>query len=548
MAGVLLYLGQEGRKHSRIQARLGELAIVRDQLQQQLDDQSILMGRLMSAYQVIPTEPFPSGSQFSEPLNRLKVGLGQFEAEYRSTKLTPDEKLELRLHQATVAYAEKRFPEILTLVPEVGQDSASLQTAEQTNRFLRATHIRGDAFFYRHEWQSALAHYQKVLPLQSNHIALLARMTICQRALGNTNETKQLSKALVESLTQRGHALMLHGKSDIALLNYDQAGQVLMLSGALPAEVAANQIHCGNASFLRGQADAAIEHYEQALQIFAQLGDQAGQGLSVAKTHGNLAIVLLGQQKLEAALNHLERAIAILSRMNDAAAHAEMALVLNNRGVLRWLQSRSDTAIADLDKAIELQTSLASVTPAGKASMLDDIKLNVALALTDKSIDVVTRARPANEAPSDLLALSLKNRGGLQLAQGKASDALNDFQKALEIYTRLVEREGQRDLTLQYARTLTALAWIHAANPEASLRDGSKAKTYATHACELSEWKNYASLEALAAANAEVGDFVAAIKWQKAALELAPSAQKSEANSRLALYQSNKPYRTSPVK
>jgi tetratricopeptide (TPR) repeat protein len=58
------------------------------------------------------------------------------------------------------------------------------------------------------------------------------------------------------------------------------------------------------------------------------------------------------------------------------------------------------------------------------------------------------------------------------------------------------------------------LAWLLAGGPD-GVRDGRLAVEYATRACELSDWKQPHSIEALAAAYAESGDFDRATEYQK---------------------------------
>jgi serine/threonine-protein kinase len=66
----------------------------------------------------------------------------------------------------------------------------------------------------------------------------------------------------------------------------------------------------------------------------------------------------------------------------------------------------------------------------------------------------------------------------------------------------------------------------------------------ATRACELTEWKDPASLDILAAANAEARGFDAAVKWQEKAIELVNDDKvMADYPSRLALYRDKKPYR-----
>ena len=52
------------------------------------------------------------------------------------------------------------------------------------------------------------------------------------------------------------------------------------------------------------------------------------------------------------------------------------------------------------------------------------------------------------------------------------------------------------------------------------------------------------AFDTLAAAYAETGQFVEAVKWQKKAVASAAEESKQKLTDRLKLYQANKPYRT----
>src|SRR5262245_12654781 len=94
-------------------------------------------------------------------------------------------------------------------------------------------------------------------------------------------------------------------------------------------------------------------------------------------------------------------------------------------------------------------------------------------------------------------------------------------------------------------RVVTASAVIRAGCPVEKYRDGAKAVEDAKGACELSGWKDPKHLEALAAAYSEDGDFDAAVKWQKKALDDPEYAKKYGETGRnlLSLYERKEAYR-----
>lgn len=90
-----------------------------------------------------------------------------------------------------------------------------------------------------------------------------------------------------------------------------------------------------------------------------------------------------------------------------------------------------------------------------------------------------------------------------------------------------------------------ALAWIWATCPDAKMRNGPKAVEYAK-ACELTAWKSYWSLHALAAACAEVGRFDGALRRERQAQEAADgwaTADLPNARKALRLYEERQPFR-----
>jgi tetratricopeptide (TPR) repeat protein len=102
----------------------------------------------------------------------------------------------------------------------------------------------------------------------------------------------------------------------------------------------------------------------------------------------------------------------------------------------------------------------------------------------------------------------------------------------------------------QEAALAEALAWILATAPDAKLRDGTGAVRWARVACAGERGSDPAALDTLAAAQAEAGDFDAAVATARRGVELAKEAgnQRRAARllRRLALYEGHQPYHEPP--
>lgn len=128
---------------------------------------------------------------------------------------------------------------------------------------------------------------------------------------------------------------------------------------------------------------------------------------------------------------------------------------------------------------------------------------------------------------------SYEGRGAARRKVGNYYGAIADFNKAIE-------------LNPGWADPYNYLAWFLATVPKPEFRDGKRAVENARKACELTNWQEPNSLDTLAAAYAETGDFQQAIEWEKKALEFPDFVKKKEgdeARQRLELYGRNQPYR-----
>jgi Flp pilus assembly protein TadD len=171
--------------------------------------------------------------------------------------------------------------------------------------------------------------------------------------------------------------------------------------------------------------------------------------------------------------------------------------------------------------------------------------------------------------PKEITALV--GRADVSRFEKRWDDALKDFNAALEInpgeFRALLGRastfyvSGQYDkATADYAEVVKRfpeepqpandLAWMLATVPKDEVRDGKRAVELAEQACKITQYKNGAFLDTLAASYAESGDFEKALHWQEEAAK--NSAEESEEvqkqiAGRVELYRQKKPFRETPL-
>lgn len=147
-----------------------------------------------------------------------------------------------------------------------------------------------------------------------------------------------------------------------------------------------------------------------------------------------------------------------------------------------------------------------------------------------KSFDFLLAKRPKYKYPgvndgTSAFALRAICRHNLK----QYDKALEDYQKAIEVMPD--------DLSV-----LRAYSRILCSSQEEKLRNGTLAISLAKKACKLENWRNSASLDVLACAYAEVGDFDSAIKYEQQAVAL-EKTYNEEYSKRLELFKKQTAYR-----
>jgi Flp pilus assembly protein TadD len=172
-------------------------------------------------------------------------------------------------------------------------------------------------------------------------------------------------------------------------------------------------------------------------------------------------------------------------------------------------------------------------------------------------------------APDD--AMAHNNLAGLFYQQGRVDEAIAEFGKTVALLPNepkvrcnlgllLAQRGRVKEAAQQFEAALAtqpdldvarsnlrSLAWLLATSPDASRRDGSRALELARELTALPGGETPANLGALAAAQAECGQYAPASATVQRALDLASAQAGADVTAalrgQLAIYQSGRPFR-----
>ncbi len=192
----------------------------------------------------------------------------------------------------------------------------------------------------------------------------------------------------------------------------------------------------------------------------------------------------------------------------------------NNRGRV-WDELKDyDKAIADYTQASKLVPN--DATTHNNLGSAYQAKGDNAEAI--KHYDSAQKSDPANPTV-------YYNRGRAQQYSGNYAAAAQDYADAIRVDPN-------------YLPGYNNAAWLAATCPDEKYRDAGLAIAYAQRAAELTQGKVWEVLDTLAAAQAESGDYEAAMQTSQQALTLGSDAAiHGGVRDRMTLYQAGKPYR-----
>ncbi len=190
------------------------------------------------------------------------------------------------------------------------------------------------------------------------------------------------------------------------------------------------------------------------------------------------------------------------------------------RGFALWYQGKRDEAVAAFDELIGLMPN-ETVGYFARGQAYFEVKdFELAIADFSKSVDLEAK---------NISARLARSRAYAELHQ--YDEALTDLDESLKVNPKLAEAYYRR-------------AMLRATCPAADYRDGPKAIADANKLLEL-QGDGGLQRSVMAAAQAENGDFEAAVSWQKRALELVPESLREAEQAKLALYEKGKPFHDS---
>jgi protein O-mannosyl-transferase len=294
-----------------------------------------------------------------------------------------------------------------------------------------------------------------------------------------------------------GQFLLDHGRLDEAI---DQFQVALNIDPKYPMA----RTNLGIALSRKGRVDEAITHLQTVL------GDYPNDAIAQL----NLGTALAKKGDAESAIAAFEKALSIQSRY--PSAHYNLGMALDASG-------RIDEAIAHYQEAAQEDPHFAEAYYLLGNDFFRTSRIDDAIAAYERAL----QSRPAYPEVENNIGLAL-------LKEGRPGEAIAHWENA-------VANESD------FVAALNNLAWVLAAFPEASIRNGDKALRLADRANQLSGGKDPAVLRTLAAAYAENGRFTEATATAESGLQLANTQDNSALakifESDLAHYRANAPVR-----
>ncbi|HEU0010785.1 MAG TPA: tetratricopeptide repeat protein [Verrucomicrobiae bacterium] len=253
-----------------------------------------------------------------------------------------------------------------------------------------------------------------------------------------------------------------------------------------------------------GRYELAEQLYQEALDISPDYAEGRTQ----------FGLLLLDRGRVDEAIAQFERALAALPSQPEA---------LYGLGVVLLRKGRPAEAAEQFQRVLRVNPMSADAFA----------QLAFARQMLGQSSEALSAAQEALRLQPTSASAWLAT-GNSMLAQRKFGEAISHFRRAVQLEPDSVP-------------ALNRLAWLLATHSDASMRHGADALRFATRACQLTANNDPLSLNALAAAYAETGQFDQAVATAQRALDLATASGQTPLAGILQklvdLYKAKTPYR-----
>lgn len=250
-------------------------------------------------------------------------------------------------------------------------------------------------------------------------------------------------------------------------------------------------------------------------------------------------------------LAHKQYDKAIADFSESLRLQPQNAGALNNRGQTRYLMEDYKAAVQDYTAAIAIDAKNPLVLNNRALAYLELNDLNHAMIDLQEALKLVPQYPEA-----------LNNRGVVYQQRQEFDKAIADFTEALKLDSKYVDALENRALsyveTNDHAKAIADLesaiklspnsyeaandlAWLLATTTIDSIRNTQRALALAKQACAVTEYKQWNTLDTLAAAYAANGQFADAKQWLGTALTLAPEDEKKRLQIHLEQVMAEKP-------
>jgi Flp pilus assembly protein TadD len=348
-------------------------------------------------------------------------------------------------------------------------------------------------------WRTTLARNDQAWMAHNNYGILLADE-------GKHAQAIEHFKRATELKPDHAHAFRHWGQSLLALGDVQDALMKMRTAVTLAPNDARIASTYGQALLKAGRLDEA----EAALRRAAALAPR--QAAVMGPTLVGLGLVAIERKDYAGAVEPLLAALRFTP--DDAAAHRALALTYDAMDQPADAAHHFERALALDPNSAATHNNYAMLL--GRYGRLDEAETHLRQAI---------RIDPS-------YAAAHSNLGVVRLASGDAAGAVASFERALEI-------DPDRPVTLR------SCAWILATYPDDAVRNGPRAVELAQRAVNL-RGDDPTSLDTLAAALAQAGNFDQAIATARRAAELAGDGELADQiKVRIALYQQGKPYHSS---